>query len=903
MKYNPFLRITFTAITVLILLQLRAFSEENVPAVAWKSGGITINDSQGKSVRQNPKITSCDDKTFVVIWEDSRNGYLDIYAQRIDKDGNLLWGDDGVPVCTAIKNQSFPEVICSSGSDVVIAWQDYREGYADIYAQKLDRNGTAQWDKDGIPVCNASVNQLVPRLISDGSGAVFVTWYDYRSGQGEDIYAQKIGSDGQIAWEKDGVPICTSEGTQWYPKIISGSMADGLGGVIIVWDDKRSGFYDIYCQRIDSKGQPVWQGNGLPICTAPENQEYSEIASDSSGFVMTWQDYRNGNADVYAQKIDSSGRLLWKTNGIPICNILGGQERPKIAGGKEVMITWEDYRNGPINSNIFAQKVSKDGEMLWGKYGVPICENKEKQENPGIISDGNEGAIIYWEDYRNPKPSVYARRVSKDGNPLWVQDGWPVCKSQDAEHAQIVSAGGVFAFAWQDRQDGNLDIHVQCIDISGNCLWNAGGLNVNANYGSVTQQKPKITEVAEKEYVIVWEDYRNGFSNIYSQKIDNEGNLLWNRDGVRVCGFSSNQTEPRIVKDGSGGAIIVWLDQRDRYLNVFAQRIDSKGKLMWNEDGTILAPFNGNQINPKVIGDGTGGSIISWLDNRNESNGLDVYAQKIDSSGSRLWKKEGVPVCNSTGLQTEQNTMSDGQGGAIITWSDFRRSLKNSDIYAQRISGSGDGLWDTNGIPICKAPDIQRNPELAGNENIIVVWEDSGSGNYDIYAQKINRDGNIGWSVDGIEICAAKYTQHDPRLAYDQEGGAIIVWEDYRNINWDIYAQRLDRNGTKLWTVSGVPICTVRSTQYSPQLIVNKDSSSIFVWEDYRTEKNYDIYATKLDPLGKYLWNSEGVILSSSVDGARDPQIVTDGENGAIVVWTDFRSGNYDIFAQRIKGE
>ncbi|MFC1767332.1 hypothetical protein ACFLZ2_02110 [Candidatus Margulisiibacteriota bacterium] len=904
MKLIPHKKIILIILLLAAICHGNVLAEEKTPAIFWKDGGIAINDSQGKSIRQNAKITSCNDNTFVIVWEDTRNGYLDIYAQKMDRYGNILWGNDGIPVCTAQKNQSFPEVTCIDGDEVVITWQDYRGNYSDIYAQKLNRSGTSKWKKDGVPVCKASVNQLAPRLIPDGQGGVVVTWYDYRSGMGEDIYAQKLGTSGDIKWLENGIPICTSEGTQWYPKIISDGIADGNGGVIIVWDDKRSSVYDIYVQRINNDGKSIWQNNGLPICTAPENQEFAEIAINSNGFVVTWQDYRNGNADVYAQKIDLLGKLLWKKNGIPICNILGGQEKPKIIGGKnDVIITWEDYRSGPANSDIYAQKVADDGELLWGKYGTAMCERKEKQEDPNLISDGAGGAIIYWKDLRNSKPSIYARRINEKGQALWVSGGWPVCKSFDAEYAEVARLGDVFTFVWQDRRGGSLDVYTQSIDLSGNCLWQVHGINVNTNFGSVTQQKPRIVDAGNKEYIIVWEDYRNGFSNIYIQKTNNNGELLWDRDGVRLCGFSSNQVNPRIVADNNGEAIIVWQDHRDKNPNIYAQKISSKGALAWYENGIPIASFKSNQLNPEIVKDGEGGAIISWLDDRNKDNGLDVYAQKLDTSGSVKWKNVGVTVCDSPGLQTEQKNAEDEEGGVIITWTDFRRSLKNPDIYAQRLSKTGETIWRANGAPICKAPDTQRNAELTGLKSVIVAWEDSGSGNYDIYAQKINADSSVNWTVDGIEVCAAKYTQHDPKLARDHKGGAIIVWEDYRNTNWDIYAQRLDNNGTRLWNVSGIPVSTAKSTQYSPQLIVNKDGSSIIVWEDYRNGKNYNIYATQLNTLGKYLWDDQGIRVSKSIDGARDPQIVSDGENGAIVVWTDFRFGNYDIYAQRIKGK
>lgn len=900
MKIKSIFQTIIILIITLIIFPQPVISLEKTPTLAWKKGGVIINDSQGKSIKQNPSIAECSDGTFVIVWEDARNGYLDIYAQKVDRNGEILWGENGVAVCTAPKNQSFPQIALVEKNNIIVVWQDYRNIYSDIYAQKLDGNGIPLWENDGISICKADANQMAPKLAPDGSGGAIITWHDYRGGKGEDIYAQKVRENGSLAWKENGIAVCTAEGTQWYPKIIS----DDSGGAIIVWDDKRSDFYDIYAQRINNDGKALWTENGFPICLAPDNQEYSEMAKNSDGFVIIWQDQRSGNSDIYAQKINAAGKLFWKVDGIEVCDLPGNQEKPKITEGKEVIITWEDYRNGLTNPDIYAQKIKDDGKISWDKNGVVVCETKERQESPNIISDNKDGAMIYWKDYRTSEPSIYYAKISKDGKFPWVKDGLSVCKSLNAENPRVVlSNDDSFTIVWQDKRGGNTNIFAQSVSPFGDCLWQTDGITLCASFGNVTQQKPRIAKVGNKnEYVIIWEDYRNGFSNIYAQKVNNNGETIWNRESVRTCMSGGNQTDPRITGCNDGSAIIAWQDNREKYTNIYIQKIDDGGKLVWGKNALQVAPYQSNQHDPEISTDDSGGAIITWADDRDETkSGSNIYAQKIDSTGSRIWRKEGNQVCGAPELQTEQKIMKDGEGGAIIAWTDFRRSLKNSDIYAQRISSSGDPLWGKDGISFCKAPDIQRNPEIAGNDTVILAWEDSGSGNYDIYAQKFDRNGKIGWTIDGIEVCSAGYTQHDPRLVYDNNGGVVIVWEDYRNINWDIYAQRLGMNGTRLWDINSVPVCAARSTQYSPQLIINKAGNAIIVWEDYRNEKNYNLFAMKLSPGGKYLWDENGIPINPlSNEGARDPNIVTDGEDGAIIVWTDFRYGNYDIYAQRI---
>jgi predicted lipoprotein with Yx(FWY)xxD motif len=234
---------------------------------------------------------------------------------------------------------------------------------------------------------------------------------------------------------------------------------------------------------------------------------------------------------------------------------------------------------------------------------------------------------------------------------------------------------------------------------------------------------------------------------------------------------------------------------------------------------------------------------------------------------------------------------------------EYPGNINAPDIYAQRIDPQGNIIWGLRAMAVCRAPDIQRNPDIAVNGEFIIAWEDSGGGNYDIYAQKLSRDGKIAWVCDGVPVCVAPFTQHEPKLVANGDGGATVVWEDYRRGNWDVFSQRIDMNGNLAWSKDGVSVCRTAGTQYAPHLIKSKDMSSIIAWEDYRNNKSYGIYAQRLSVDGKSIWDEDGIPVCVTEGGARGPQLVDDGEGGVVIVWTDFRFGSYDIFAQRINEE
>ena len=384
------------------------------------------------------------------------------------------------------------------------------------------------------------------------------------------------------------------------------------------------------------------------------------------------------------------------------------------------------------------------------------------------------------------------------------------------------------------------------------------------------QGKPSITSDGAGGAIITWADTRNGgFShqNIYAQRINSSGDTLWTTapgGGVAVCTNTSGvQTDPSITSDGAGGAIITWIDTRtDGYYDVYAQRINSSGVPQWTTNGVAVCTYSSfawtASYNPTILGDGSGGAIITWHDIR--AGVFDIYAQRIDQSGGIVWtgSPNGVIVCDATGEQRYPKITSDGSTGAIITWYDERNGSGNSDIYAQRINSSGVPQWTTNGVAVCTDSHLQYDPTITsdGSGDAIIAWADNRSGNWDIYAQRIiSTDGSSQWTADGVAVCTDASTQQNPSITSDGSGGAIITWSDLRisGGNPDLYAQRINStNGGSQWTADGVVVCSNLAAQYYPTITSAGSGGAVVAWYDYRNGNN-DIYTSKLVSDGSLL--------------------------------------------------
>src|SRR3989338_7752468 len=396
-------RFLLTAVAALLITGICA-----VNAYAAWANDHTVNNAISTAAydQRYPTIVTDGSGGAIIVWQDSRNVFSNIYAQRINANGNVLWTADGVAISTVASRQLYPTIVSDDSGGAIITWLDYRSSdYPDIYAQRIDANGNVLWTADGVPISTVAYHQWYPTIATDGKGGAIITWSDSRSGGDphSDIYAQRIDANGNVLWTLDGVAISTAANSQGSPNIAT----DGKGGAIITWSDSRSGNYaDIYAQSIDANGNVLWTPDGVVISTAANSQGYPSIVTDGSGgAIITWWDYRSVYTDIYAQRIDANGNVLWTANGVPISTSASWQEYPTIVsdGSGGAIITWMDYRCGGYScySDIYAQKVDANGNVLWTANGVPISTAAYAQRYPTIVTDGNGGAIITWDDYRS----------------------------------------------------------------------------------------------------------------------------------------------------------------------------------------------------------------------------------------------------------------------------------------------------------------------------------------------------------------------------------------------------------------------------------------------------------------------------------------------------------------------
>jgi len=301
------------------------------------------------------------------------------------------------------------------------------------------------------------------------------------------------------------------------------------------------------------------------------------------------------------------------------------------------------------------------------------------------------------------------------------------------------------------------------------------------------QTNIKITSDGSNGAIISWRDFSLDTSggDIFAQRVYSNGTVgggSWTTNGVLICnasGSGTTQNNPVITTDGLGGAIIAWQDNRDTTTNsndIYVQRINSSGVPQWTTNGIVIANTSGNDRNPSIDADGSGGVFIGWW----PPTGV-PYVQRINSAGVIQWTAGGILLDSSADAQGTR-VISDGLNGVIAVW----RDVDSITECAQRVSndaptvtsvtpssGNNDGsvsitnlagtLFFTNAkIQLTKAGEESisaTNVTVESSTKITCTFNitNKTAGNWNIVVSNI--DGLSGTLTNGFEIKSAYTSQ------------------------------------------------------------------------------------------------------------------------------------------------
>jgi hypothetical protein len=182
-----------------------------VPALAWNGNG------------------------YGVTWAENRDGNFDVLFARMGLDGRLVGGIAGV--AEQATTSTAPDIVWN-GNGYALAWQDTRDGNAEIYAARFNAGG--QRTGEDVRVTDDARPSLDPALVWNGAG-YGVSWYDRRDGNDE-IYFAHLSANGVNT--SGDIRVSNAAGTSHLP-----SLAWNGREYAVSWYDARHGPQQIYVGR------------------------------------------------------------------------------------------------------------------------------------------------------------------------------------------------------------------------------------------------------------------------------------------------------------------------------------------------------------------------------------------------------------------------------------------------------------------------------------------------------------------------------------------------------------------------------------------------------------------------------------------------------------------------------
>jgi Secretion system C-terminal sorting domain len=689
-------------------------------------------DNPGWTDHTDPAIAMNEQGEIIVAWGDRRQGYFDVWAQRIDNNGKLAGNNFLVNDDTTGAYNSTPGVAIGPNGDFVIAWNDTRENDYDVFAQIYTSNGS----KKGV---NFKVNTAgetnygftKPGTGIDGNGNFGICWTDDRRSKEADVYFQLYKADGTPVGKNT---MANDTFTQHVPQTIPTMAMNGKGDFVIGWLDypSLSPFDpDFMAQRFDASGNR--QGSNFIVNddNSGENQEDFDVAMNNKGeFILSWRDMRKdvNFGDIYAQRYDADGNTIGANFLADDYSGLGAQAFSAcgIDDNGNFVIAWRDDR-GP--NDIIAINYNNQGNVSKASYKVNDDQGAGLQQYPATSMNEKGDFVAVWVDNRkDPFGDIYVQQFNEvahkiNGNYMANDDNFPYM--ENIMPSVSINNKGQFVIVWVDRRKGNcLETFAQYYDENGV----AKGKNIKVEDLSCTyHESPDVALGDDGSSVITWYDNRDD-DDIYARMLKADRTPAGPSWKVNDDPSQHNQYQPAIAMDAAKNFIITWIDERSYGRHIYAQRYFADG----TPDGANFKVSTHNlsfKFHCDVAMDKTGNFAITWIDEFTSEDNPAVMLQYFDSVGNPI--DTNIVINDNLDTSDRENTAIsyDPMGGRfIITWSDYRNQ-GNPDVYAQIYEPGS--IPDTNFI-ISDHDQFPNNFQLSSanalacnHDRIISVWMDN----------------------------------------------------------------------------------------------------------------------------------------------------------------------------------
>jgi hypothetical protein len=438
---------------------------------------------------------------------------------------------------------------------------------------------------------------------------------------------------------------------------------------------------------------------------------------------------------------------------------------------------------------------------------------------------------------------------------------------------------------------------------------------------------------------LYWQDARSDHGSIYTAGVSDApppdpppvvpATLFLQRPGVQTPGGAVNvisKCDPLSQFCVGFATMFAWTDAPDGAPSVVRVRRDGGRETSWGPDGVVVAASDGAQHDASLIHDLHGGAIIVWLDETPDHRL--VFAQRLDSLGTRLWGDAGVLVGTDTTVQTRPLLVPDGAGGAYVLREDLRGGVRTLALIRLAADGTIVAGWPAAGVVLGTAPQESPEPLIrAASGGAWVVWSELATlADNSIaarpYVTFVDLSGQVSpvLTATGVPVATGLDGVAIADDATVGTGDDLIVAYEYTQLlpvpaasSTDLYAARLEVEGSHPagWSANGLLVSGAPGVQRQGRVIGAGGGlygpRAFFAWTDERSGDG-DIYALELGNDGTLPpeWPVNGLLVCGVAGTQQDPVIGPNTVGGGFVIWRDGRdaiTNAWDLYGQTVSGD
>jgi hypothetical protein len=361
-------------------------------------------------------------------------------------------------------------------------------------------------------------------------------------------------------------------------------------------------------------------------------QYFSDVGMDATGnFVVVWESYQSGDADVYARRYDANGNALgpdFRVNtyttdyqGIPAVAM-----RPT----GEFMVAWGSFDQNETNgTNVYAQRYDASGNPAGGEFLVNTYTTGY-QYGPAIAASTSGNFVVVWSDYGQDGDAggVYGKVFDATGSPVSGEFQVNQFTTGYQWLPKVAYGGnGDFVVAWESENQDGAGYAVMARRFGSDGTPRANEFQVNQNTAG-NQSNVAVAADAAGDFVVTWtsESQDGSLGGIFARRFGSAGQPLGAEFQVNTY-TSGIQDYPRVGMDAKGNFTVTWSSylQDGSDMGVFAQRFDGKGQKVGAEFQVNETTSNSQEL-PAVAVGANGRAVICWDTNVSPSD-FDVFAR------------------------------------------------------------------------------------------------------------------------------------------------------------------------------------------------------------------------------------------------------------------------------------